>query len=206
MKRTNTIEKFEPIQMPVHATVVETQEILSQYNAKYYSCLTAYVYNKLYCASCFADIRFNTRMSIYEDDFLCLDVLNCTNKVAYIDHVLYYYFQRDNSLIHTYNPESSLLALVSLQHMSDFMLDFGYSSEVNILEYKWLCAYLSNYYAITADCPESISLIKKFDTAFRSKRSEFIRNPVIPRAYKLVIMLFSLAPKCAEPLYRYLTQ
>lgn len=58
--------------------------------------------NKLYKREIFNDIKYPTGM-IMEDSYIILDILLKTKKISYLNEPLYYYFQRDNSIMHNFN-------------------------------------------------------------------------------------------------------
>ena len=124
-------------------------------------------WNKLYHKHIFDDLRFAFG-KIHEDDFAIHHVLWNCRKAAIIPAGLYYYLQRENSIMKTETPKSRLDSLEALVERYEFSLAHG------LLNPKKLSTdYLHRYEAmkkkLTAEEKERFnSLMKRFSAVYFS--------------------------------------
>ncbi len=178
--------------------------VFADFNRGFYPKLTAFPHNKLYRRALFADIRFDVDMKIYEDEMICLELIQAARRVAYVPCAMYCYYQTQDSLMRSVWDERMFLTLDSLQHLSDFMQEKGISKEVDILQWKWLQAYLRLHYAVREERQDLLELFGKYEPALRNKYAQLMKNPEVLRAYRWVLRLFQIHPALAKPLFRYL--
>ena len=183
---------------------VDSNTVLERYNKEFYPTLHAYVCNKIYKKYCFDQFRFNEKMQLYEDEYICLELIERAEKVAITKLPLYFYYQSEGSLMRSELNEKDLFTFVSLQHMSDFMKSRNLLVEHDIFEYKWFLAYLNIYYRMKTEKPGLLDKLLIYEVTLREKMVSLLKNGQIPRAFKLVLLLFAVHPLVAKPLYVYL--
>ena len=81
-------------------------------------------WNKLYKRELFENERF-PKGKIHEDEFLTYKLIYKSNKVAYINEELYYYYQNDNGIMNGSNLLKWLDRIEALEERSNFFLKNG---------------------------------------------------------------------------------
>ena len=81
-------------------------------------------WNKLYKRELFENERF-PKGKIHEDEFLTYKLIYNSNKVAYINKELYYYYQNDNGIMNGSNLIKRLDRIEALEERSNFFLKNG---------------------------------------------------------------------------------
>lgn len=121
--------------------------------------LSGYSVNKIYSAEILKheDIRFDEQQLFAEDIDFTLKYLSCCNSCIYLPVGLYFYLQRQGSLLHTYVSD-----LFSKQ-LSPFYHRIPYINEEHLPEYcdTWLYQFLT-FFPIAFDKRNPTSWLKKF--------------------------------------------
>ena len=81
-------------------------------------------WNKLYKRELFENERF-PKGKIHEDEFLTYKLMYESNKIAYINEELYYYYQNDNGIMNGSNLIKRLDRIEALEERSNFFLKSG---------------------------------------------------------------------------------
>ncbi|PLS01120.1 glycosyltransferase [Neobacillus cucumis] len=81
-----------------------------------------YAWNKLYKKELFENIRYPIG-KMYEDVFTTYKLFFNSNKVAYIDEPLYYYIQRDGSILRKGFSEKQFDQLEALEELKSFLTE-----------------------------------------------------------------------------------
>ena len=81
-------------------------------------------WNKLYKRELFENERF-PKGKIHEDEFLTYKLIYKSNKIAYINEELYYYYQNDNGIMNGSNLIKRLDRIEALEERSNFFLKNG---------------------------------------------------------------------------------
>lgn len=74
---------------------------------------------KLFRRSVFLNIRFPSK-TYYEDLYLVPYVIEKSNKCAFSESVLYYYFQRENSIMHTLSQEKVNMWVTGMEKLHEY--------------------------------------------------------------------------------------
>lgn len=78
-------------------------------------------------------LRFKSeREIISEDAYFALELYSKISKVSVIPQGLYYYYERETSLTHTYNPERTVKNNLFLKQSIDYVKDNGLPYEVSV--------------------------------------------------------------------------
>ena len=80
---------------------------------------------KLYRREVFAQLRFTSAASA-EDLWLFPDLLEKCARISVVDQVIYYYFQRWNSLVYTRSEKTLLATMGAKVRMTEYLLARGY--------------------------------------------------------------------------------
>ena len=81
-------------------------------------------WNKLYKRELFENERF-PKGKIHEDEFLTYKLMYESNKIAYINEELYYYYQNDNGIMNGSNLIKRLDRIEAIEERSNFFLKNG---------------------------------------------------------------------------------
>lgn len=90
------LDKNSPHKFSNKKFIVKDKKFDYLYNE--YGCVTVVAWNKIYKKSIFENIRYPYG-KVHEDEFIICDVLKKANSVSYILEPLYYYVQRENSIM-----------------------------------------------------------------------------------------------------------
>lgn len=202
IKTGSTAESYPSIEYNSDSVeVFNSEDIFSDFNNRFLWLIGPYAWGKLYSKRCFRNLRYDTSMKLYEDEYIFLDLVEAAETVAVMDEKLYYYFQSDNSLMRDTVSDRFILTLKSLQHLIDFMNRKKIYKEAEILEFKWIMAYMDLYYRICDENPDLMPELKKHKSEFNKKYPACFKNAKATRAYKLMLILFRINPKLARKLY-----
>lgn len=90
--------------------VMDKKEVLSHFDVvKYFPIISC---SKLFKKSIFDDIRY-PKLSCGEDMWLFSDILDKCNKISVVNKDVYFYYQRDNSAVHSKNEKAKLDTVVA---------------------------------------------------------------------------------------------
>ncbi len=110
----------------------------------------SHVYNKLYKAELFSDLRFPA-MPVHEDSYIMFPLFSRAKRVAYTPFYGYYYLQRrPNSLLTTCFNENRFLLFTSIDHALPIAKALGLETEHRAFTFHnvvSLCNHLVNCYA-----------------------------------------------------------
>lgn len=112
-----------------------------------YKMLSVVAWNKLYKKEIFKDIRYPLG-KLNEDEYIICDILSKANRIAFIKDSLYYYVQRSNSIIHSFNMKRFDI----LDSIKDRAIFFKNNGDVEncmstkLLEYLLTLNLLADYY------------------------------------------------------------
>ena len=96
---------------------------------------------RLYNKTLFDDIRFPCG-KIYEDSFTTYKALFKVNKIAVVSVLLYYYFQREDSIMHSRGMNNATVLLHSFRNQMDYFICNNYDKAF----YKKFSQYVYNYH------------------------------------------------------------
>lgn len=140
-------------------------------------------WNKLYKIHIFDKIRYDNG-KLHEDEFIICKLLNSANQVSYITDKLYFYVQRNGSIMSKFNTKS-FDKIEAFDLRINFFANNGLNELIDEAKYQKLlaCKYCLNGY-INSDLEKDDSLIEKLkndifmllkDLMF-SKKLKFVRK------------------------------
>jgi glycosyltransferase involved in cell wall biosynthesis len=111
----------------------------------YYCQIFVIVWNKLYRKEVFKDFRFEVG-KIHEDEFISYKILHQSNRIAFSDARLYYYYQSPNSIIRSSFTEKSINYAEAIEDRLDYFNKFQLSDLYNQTLQRYCIWLLSFYY------------------------------------------------------------
>ncbi|WP_144593973.1 glycosyltransferase [Priestia flexa] len=148
-----------------------------------------YVWNKLYKAELWSNIRF-PKGKLFEDVFVTHKVVNLANKVAKIDYPFYYYYQRPNSIVNSKFTANKLDHCEALEQLMKFIeVEYPAFSPVVAIPYFNQCLQhldkltvykkdIENSQVFIEDLTKKI-LDKKYLAYLKSKEVEKVCNEIL---------------------------
>ena len=131
-----------------------TDKFKNLYNR--YNIVTILASNKLYSKTIFKDIRYKNGI-VNEDEEIIFKILDKTNKVSYINDKLYYYVQRNDSIMHKFNLKRLDIMKIHEERIENLILKKN--NELLRLEYL---SYIQVIIKTILPGLESIKEIKKY--------------------------------------------
>ncbi len=147
----------------------------------------AVAWNKLYHRSLIEKRSFPVG-KLHEDEFFTFEVLCECEKIAFTDAVLYYYYQRENSIMSTISPKHLDAIEARVKRIDYFKNTYP---RLYKLDKSTVCALFLNYYVLVDDLPrqfkkECQTKIKKYRRNVRFTYDEFFALTLKQKVYVLV--------------------
>ena len=129
---------------------------------------TVIVCNKLYKRSLFSDIRFPID-KIHEDEATTYRLFYKANKIGVTEQVLYYYYQRPNSIMQDKYNLKRLDILWAIEQRRTFFKEKGLLDLYYKDNYKMLTKILKNYYEVVRanDINKKRTILKELKTRYK---------------------------------------
>ena len=93
---------------------------------------------KLYRKYIFEEIRF-PNLKTAEDTYAVVDIIARCDRISILSDTVYFYFQRDASIVHTMTREKELDNMKAATHLARFLLDCNYIKEASHYYYAAVC-------------------------------------------------------------------
>ena len=113
-------------------------------------------WNKLYKSWIFNNLRYRNGI-IHEDEFIIHRILYKCRKVIYIERQLYFYMQRDGSIMQQANKITKIDYLLALSDRVRFFYENGLEN----LQYKYEYIYLLNIFKLYPELEKNQGYLKK---------------------------------------------
>lgn len=199
----------------IKSKVYTNQELITGYFFKDYIwefAISACV--KLYRKEIFNNLRF-PKGRLYEDYYIKYDILTRANKVVIVDQVLYYYFHRDGSIMHSNVTMKSINDMHTICK-NDLEFFISRNDKMNILyqQDEYLTRFTKDKLAVYIKNREMIKDFKPANNDFKKIFLDCLINQKICKlkkimmiflfintrvAYKLCLKYF---PECLHPFMR----
>lgn len=95
----------------------------------------ASLWARLYKRHIFDHLRF-CRLKTGEDTYILPHIVECCDSISFTDSVVYYYYQRETSIVHTMSREKILDNVRSVLHVARELYDRGYISGAKVYYYS----------------------------------------------------------------------
>lgn len=135
---------------------------------------------KLYKKHIFNEVRF-TNLKTAEDVRALPEVVDQCNKISVMTDIVYYYYQRNTSNVHTMTAEKQLDQVKSVLYVARFLFDRNFYRESSHYYYAAVCNYLKMDNNITAK--------QLIDSAFSSKERKLLRQNIDADMVKALLVL-----------------
>lgn len=126
---------------------------------------------RLFKREIFNKVEF-TKKIYYEDLNLMPGLVNCTSKIGFIEEGLYYYVQRDNSIMKQRQYDERLLDIFTVLKNNDFLKE-KYQDE---LEYLYITHLLRSASLRFLNYDNRRDLLKKVNDTIRKKYPNYSKN------------------------------
>lgn len=154
-------------------------------------------WNKLYKRNIFSDLRYDYGM-IHEDEFIIHKLLYKSQKTIYIPVELYYYFQRENSIMKSNFNIKRLDIIYALNYRAKFFKEKGLQE----LEYKaqkiYIYYFFKFYYKVKNELIGYDIELDKIRAMFVNSIKYIIRNPKLSLKEKISCIIFVISPNLHE--------
>lgn len=151
------------------------------------------VWNKLYKKVLFSEVRFPVG-KIHEDEMIVHEILYKAKKLVFDKSKLYYYLQRDNSIMSKKDNIQRLDIVEAMKNRADFF----YNNNLRQLQYKAEYEYLKIFFKlyfkyINSGCKWNMR-IKELKKAYNSMVFRLLKNPNYNIKEKVMLILFYISP------------
>lgn len=170
----------------MHDCVLDKEEALSMLGSKTKP-FPASLWGRLYKKTIFDSLRF-TNLKTAEDTYILPHIIARCNTISFTNKVVYFYFQRDVSIVHTVTREKSLDNIRAVLHVARYLLERDYLKEAKVYYNSAICQTIKLKHDKEAKRLIKNHFSKKERKALSKNRNkETILNMLIaqfPNAYK----------------------
>ena len=142
--------------------------------------------NKIYKRSLFIDnnIKFPVG-KVHEDNFTTYKLYDKANKISLINDKLYYYLQRDNSIMSTFNKKR-FDALLALDEIKEYFKNKpGFEKEIECNEILVYFSLINNMIKSNYDGKEKLEIVNRI----KQNKLSYLKNKIISFKQKAMILL-----------------
>ena len=100
--------------------------------------LPIYAWGKLYRSHIFNKVRY-TSLTCAEDVYILPEILEICKRVSLVEKVLYYYYQRLTSTVHSRKAEQIIDSILAAIHVSRYLLEQGCTNGASRYYYSAVC-------------------------------------------------------------------
>lgn len=159
-------------------------EAMEYWYTSNFNCATA-AWGKLYVHELFNDLRFKTGR-LHEDEFIMHYLFQKARTITYISSRLYYYFQRDNSIVGSKFSAKRLDVLDAMQDRLEFFEYLNNDRLVNLQAEHYTDILMASYIGL-------YEMSDKYDRQLKiiyDKIKEISQNYTLSFKHKIKILLF----------------
>ena len=111
--------------------------------------LPVYTWGKLYRGQIFNEIRFKS-LSCAEDVYILPDILELSKKISLVGSIVYFYFQRDSSIVHSKKKVQIVDSISASLRLSRFLFNRRCFLGASGYYYSAICQYMEIKNNVTA--------------------------------------------------------
>ena len=154
-------------------------------------------WNKLYKKGLFKYLRY-TEGRIHEDEFIIHKLLYSSKKIAYINTVLYYYLQREDSITQSKFNLKKIDIVYALNERVEFfrgknLIELQFKAQI-----KYIYAFFLNYYRVKVELSNCDEELKKLKNDYNRNFILVLLNPYFKFKEKILFTLFFINPRFYE--------
>lgn len=134
-------------------------------------------WNKIYHRKLFNQIEYPFG-KIHEDEFTTYRLLYCAERIAYIHQPLYYYVQRQNSIMSENFSEKRFHKVEAHKQRADFLIEHGlYESRAVKLYFFSFIIFIEKYISVFPENNKRFEMYKKeFKKEFRTYKKYLLKS------------------------------
>ena len=152
-----------------------------------------YPVNKLYKRELFDEIRYEEGR-IFEDEFIIHEIIYKCEKVTFIPCKLYVYVQRKNSIVNSKYTTKKFDKVYAHNDRVDFLKGVGENDLYHIALKNYMDYFLWNYFVAQKNLMNVDHQLRTLKKTFNNKLFSLIKNPLISKKQKIMLVLFCLKP------------
>lgn len=146
-------------------------------------------WNKLYDKRLFSKLKFENG-KIHEDEFLAHKILFKANKVTYIPICLYYYLQRQGSIVNSEYSIKKFDAVRAFYERVIFFKQLGLKDLQYKAEYNYVKYFFENYFKAKKNLKNINRELSDIKLEFRKMLGTLIKNPMFTYKEKVMWIFF----------------
>lgn len=162
--------------VPVEEVVSDEDRISYFYEKKYVEFVVAW--NKIYPAKYFENIKY-PKGKVHEDEFTTYKLLEKADKIAFIDVPLYFYVQRQSSIMGQNFNIKRLLVMDALEERMNHYID--------LKKYRWVEKNLYLYRMFLIKYSREIDKQEDIDSVVLDRYFEYYKKVVLKNIFKTTI-------------------
>lgn len=176
-------------------TKMQKEEVLLKINREPF--LWDVACNKLYAKRLFEEIKYPEGM-IFEDMDISHRLFYSAEGISYTDKVLYYYVQREGSILNASFNIKRLDRLKALQHRIQFARQIGFKVFQQETEKIYADSVCSSYFKIKKYIHRPNQHINKIRKDYLIHLPRLLSNPLFSVKHKVALVLFAISPQVYE--------
>ena len=150
--------------------------------------------NKLYRKNLFDNIRYKVGR-VHEDEFMAHRILYNCKKITYVDNELYYYLQREGSIMSKKSYKRKVDALLSKSDRMRFCNKVGLTSMSDNICKIYEFDFFNLYKQLLNECSVNAEFLKEIRRDFILNLYILLRQKDIHIKEKISCLIFAISPK-----------
>lgn len=150
--------------------------------------------NKLYRKNLFDNIRYKVGR-LHEDEFMAHRILYNSKKITYVDNELYYYLQREGSIMSKKSYKRKVDALLSKSDRMRFCNKVGLTSMSDNICKIYEFDFFNLYKQLLNECSVNAEFLKEIRRDFILNLYILLRQKDIHIKEKISCLIFAVSPK-----------
>lgn len=169
------------------------------YNENVFSFVPAW--NKLYKKDLFKELRYKVG-KIHEDEYIIHELLYSCKNVIYITCDLYYYLQRDGSIMKLKYSISRLDALDAYRERVIFFKRIGEKKLIKNAVFEYSIKFFESYFRVKYEIDNSYKYLIKIKKEYLKLLKDVLFCDLYSMKERITIMIFCISPILYEKYYR----
>lgn len=150
-------------------------------------------WTKLYKKCLFDDLKYEVGR-IYEDQFIIHKILYKSKIVTYVPALLYFYQQREGSIMHSKFSIKNLDSIYYKKDRADFYREVGLKKLTHLAEFKYINGLFYEYFKAKNELDNIDRELKNLRKDFKDRLRILLKNPMYNKKEKLLWIAFCIHP------------